>query len=209
MEPDQSNVFLIITQSSTKKTKKNRNSSSKKQANDSRRGEEEDFLILCHLYLSPLLIKNMFYCVSFRWSFLHQIQQRGRRCYCVSFRWPFLICFSTCCYALDTLPTVSPILGTVNPILPRKKIFFTVSAIGGPVHKKKPGQHQKKNPTSSRHPLPVKLFKILAALHRTRQSTKKNLANTPADLKKNEIENEKIMGLQRFLLYITAFVVKM
>ena len=38
--------------------------------------------------------------------------------------------------------------------------------------------------------------------HRTRQSTKKNLANAPADLKKNEIENEKkMMGLQRFLLY--------
>ena len=64
-----------------------------------------------------------------------------------------------------------------------------------------PGQYRKKS-TSSRHLLPVKLSKILANITELANPLKKNLANTPADLKKNEIENEKkMMGLQRFLLY--------
>ena len=95
---------------------------------------------------------------------------------------------------------MSPILGTVNSILSRKKIFFTVSPLPAPVHKKC-RDNIEKNSTSSRHLLPVKLSKILANITELANPLKKNLANAPADLKKTKSKTKKMMGLQRFLLY--------
>lgn len=112
---------------------------------------------------------------------MHQNHQRRGGCYCVTYSWPFFICFSTCCRALNTPPTVSP--------------------LPAPVHaKKKPGQYRKKTTSpglccqssSSKSCQPSQNSPIL----------KNNLANTPADLKKKRNRKRKeMMGLQRFLLY--------
>ena len=56
----------------------------------------------------------------------------------------------------------------------------------------------------SRPLLPVKLFKILSAFTEL-ANPKKNLANTPADLKKNEIENEKNDGIAALSIIINCF----
>lgn len=167
----------LLSHSDVKKNeKKQKNHIQQKKTKQERR---RFFLTLCQLYLATLLLKKIYllchlqlatiahkkkyiYCVTFSWPFLHQNHQRRGGCYCVTYSWPFFICFSTCCRALNTPPTVSPLLGTVNSILSRKKMTLNCVTYTCPSScKKKAGTISKKNDIS-RHPLPVKLFKILA-----------------------------------------------
>lgn len=69
------------------------------------------------------------------------------------------------------------------------------------MQKKKPGQHQKKNLTSSRRLLPVKLSKILANITELANPLKKIWQTRQLISKKTKSKTKKMMGLQRFLLY--------
>ena len=127
---------------------------------------------------------------------MHQIYQRRRSRYCVTYTCHSLICFSTCCHTLDTLPYCVTYTWHSLLYFATEEDVFTVSAILDQVHIKKPGRYRKKM-TSSRHLLPVKLFKILATHLQNSPIHKKNLANTPADLKKRnrKRKNDGIVAL--------------
>ena len=212
-------MILLSNSIANKKRKKTENTIQQKKTKQERK---KIFLILCQLYLATLLIKkNTFFCVTFTWSFLHQVQQRRRSRYCVTYTCPTLllkkICllchlylaqfdlllyllpchgyppvlchlylasklyssteeddFQLCHLYLATLllkkicATVSPLLGPVHLVLPRKKTLLncvtytwphlicfsicrsvldttpTVSPIPAPVYKKKAGTTSKK-----------------------------------------------------------------
>ena len=141
---------------------------------------------------------------------MHQVQPRRRSRYCVTYRWPPSLKKNT--FTVSPLPAtvlsasppaaipwipsraVSPIPGTVHLILSRKKMAL-LCHLYLPQFIKMPGQYRKK-------------FNILpaSAASQALQNSgntsteianplKKNLANAPADLKKNEIENEKNDGI--------------
>ena len=147
----------LLSHSDVKKNeKKQKNHIQQKKTKQERR---RFFLTLCQLYLATLLLKKIYLLCHLQ---LATIAHKKKYIYCVTYSWPFFICFSTCCRALNTPPTVSPLLGTVNSILSRKKMTLNCVTYTCPSScKKKAGTISKKNDIS-RHPLPVKLFKILA-----------------------------------------------
>lgn len=114
--------------------------------------------------------------------------------YCVTFTCHSFICFSACCYTLDTLPCCVTYTWHSSPHFVTEEDGSTVSPLPAPVYKNA-GTISKK----IQHPPGVcrqsSSSKFWQHIYRNRQSTKKNLANAPADLKKNEIENEKNDGI--------------
>ena len=157
------------TQSSSKKTKKKQKPhSSKKKPKQERK--KIPFLTLCHLYLATLLIKkNTFCCVTFTW---HSSSASSH-------------------LVIPWMPsrTVSAIGGPVCFILSRRKVFLLCHLYLPQFMQKKSRDNIEKNDIS-RPLLPGKLFKILSAFTELANPLKKNLANTPADLKKRN-RNEK------------------
>lgn len=145
--------------------------------------------------------KKYIYCVTFSWPFLHQNHQRRGGCYCVTYSWPFFICFSTCCRALNTPPTVSPLLGTVNSILSRKKMTLNCVTYTCPSSCKKKAGTISKKMISPGTRCQSSSSKFWQRIHRTRQSTKKIWQTRQLISKKTKSKMKKMMGLQRFLLY--------
>ena len=164
-------MILLSNSIANKKTKKKQKTPHQQKKTTA--GEEEDFFNTVSPLVVTFAIKKNVYCVTFRWSFLPLILQ-GRRCrYCVTYTCHSLICFSTCCRALDTTPTVPPLPDTVYLILSRKSTLLNcVTYTWLSSCKKRPGQYRKKFnilPASAAS----QALQNPVSLHRTRQSKKK------------------------------------
>lgn len=130
---------------------------------------------------------------------------QGRRCrYCVTYTCHSLICFSTCCRALDTTPTVPPLPDTVYLILSRKSTLLNcVTYTWLSSCKKRPGQYRKKFnilPASAAS----QALQNPVSLHRTRQSKKKS-DKSASRSQKTKSKRKKNNGIAALSTIINCF----